>query len=309
MTLAGDSLIYSTYLGGSNDDYAIGIAVDSESGVWVVGRTDSDDFPIAGGPNAGQQRKFGGGVDGFLARVAPNGVPLAYSTYLGGPGFDFGLAVTLDRTGSVYVTGIGSPGFPITTGMKPCTSGGGAFVVRLRGRGTQARYATCLGPGVGQGISTDANFNAYVTGWAFEGFPTTPGVFQRKKLTPNALAPSGFVTKLGSAGKVAYSTYFGGNDGYTVVYGIGVDRNGAVYIGGETSATKFPGLPPLTPAPLTGFVSKLTPGARGLSYSQVVGKSVLGLSLFQPTSSPMQIHMVGWASYLDSMDAIVVKME
>ena len=85
LSTAGNSLIYSTYLGGSKPDYGSGIAVDSEHAAWTVGTTRSEDFPIAGGPSAGQQRKFGGKADAFLARIAPDGLSVAFSTFVGGP--------------------------------------------------------------------------------------------------------------------------------------------------------------------------------------------------------------------------------
>ena len=148
LTLGGSALIYSSYLGGSKYDKAYGIAVDAARGAWVVGATTSSDFPIAGGPSAGQQRKFGGLWDAFLARIAPDGLSVAFSTFKGGPGYDFAYDVAIDRTGSVYATGSNTPGFPVTPGMRPCGPIQDAFVVRLKGRGTQAPYATCLGPGL-----------------------------------------------------------------------------------------------------------------------------------------------------------------
>jgi hypothetical protein len=182
-----------------------------------------------------------------------------------------------------------------------------AFVVRLKGRGTQARYATCLGPGTGGGIAVDTQFNAYVSGLTYGSFPTTPGAFQPNKPSPTPGTLSGVVAKLGPAGKRVFSTYFGGNND-TVAESIAVDRTGAIYVAGRTLATQFPGLPPLPPNRRSGFVSKLGPQGKNLLYSTAVGSSIYDLVLFQRPSSPLELHMVGYTGSDELPDAIVVKM-
>ena len=77
---AGSALVYSTYLGGSGDDFGQGIAVDSSGNAYVTGSTYSTDFPTANP----LQAVFGGGIDAFVAKLNPTGSALVYSTYLGG---------------------------------------------------------------------------------------------------------------------------------------------------------------------------------------------------------------------------------
>ena len=266
----GNVLVYSTYLGGSGQEHGNGIAVDSAHAAWVVGTTDSSDFPIFGGPNAGQQRTHGGGFDAFLAKIAPSGMSVAFSTYAGGQGDDKGYSVAVDSTGSVYATGSGASKFPITTGMRPCGTSGGAFAMRLKGIGTQTRYATCLPHAEGAGIAVDANFNAYLTGIAYDDFPTTPGAYQRTKPTPrNSGLFTAFVAKLTSSGGVGYSTYLGGTSGITFARGIAATKGGIAYVGGGTSSTDFPGLGDLKVNPTGGFLLKLAPqgNARHLHHA------------------------------------------
>ena len=287
MSLDGNSLIYSSYLGGSNDEVADGIAVDATHGAWIVGTTRSADFPIRGGPIPGQQRKFGGDVDAFLIRVAPDGLSVTFSTFAGGPNADLGYDVAVDRTGAVYATGDGGLGFPITPGMKPCSSfagsRGGAFVIRRKSVATQAQriYSTCLPAAVGYGIAVDTNFNAYVTGSAFPTFPATPGAYQ-----PNIPSPlgfySGFVAKLRSSASVVYATFLGGTTGSTQGRDVAIGAAGAAYVAGSTSSTDFPGVPPLNPDPTAGFLSKLTPQGNGLQYTVRLGASINGVSVRKP---------------------------
>ena len=305
LTPAGNAFIYSTYLGGSKYDDAYRIAVDSEHAAWVVGATTSDNFPIAGGPNSGQQRKFGGGRDAFLAKIAPDGLSVMYSTFVGGPGDEFGYDVALDRTGSVYAIGSATTGFPITAGMKACGAIQDAFVVRVKGRGTQPRYATCLGPGIGLGIAVDTAFNAYATGYTYGNFPTTPGSFQPTKPATGTGVYSGFVTKLGSKGNVAYSTYFGATDGITVGEDIGVDANGAAYIGGSLRATNFPGVPPLPSDRYLGFLSKLTPQGKSLSYTMILNTGISAVAAFP---NARQFYVAGRFGDSNS-EAFVMKFE
>ena len=274
-------------------------------GAWVAGSTTSSDFPIKGGPSAGQQRKFGGLWDGFLARIAPDGLSVAFSTFVGGKGYDNVYDIALDRTGSVYATGSTTPGFPITPGTRPCGPIQDAFAIRLKGRGTQMPYATCLGPGIGLGIAVDTKFNAYLTGYTYGGFPTTGGAYQPTKPVAEPNAYSAFVKKLNASAGVAYSTYFGASDGITVGEAIGVDSTGAAYIGGTLRATKFPGAPTLPNNQYLGYLSKLTPQGNGLSYTMILNTGISAVSVLE---NPRRLYVAGRLGDSTS-DAFEMKFE
>jgi hypothetical protein len=129
----GTALVYSTYLGGTEaDDDGTGIAVDSAGNAYVTGYTGSTDFPTTAGAF---QTTFGGGsYDAFLTKLNPKGSGLAYSTYLGGTGYDQGYGIAVDSAGNAYVTGITeSTDFPTTAGAIQTTFGGGtdAFVAKF----------------------------------------------------------------------------------------------------------------------------------------------------------------------------------
>jgi len=153
ISAGGTSIAYGTYLGGSGDDMAEGIAVDGNGNAWVTGNTASADFPTVNAP----QSTFGGGAyDAFVAEVTPDGSGLAYSTYLGGSGDDEAYALALDTSGDVYVAGeTASTNFP-TVNAAQSTFGGGpydAFVAELGAAGGGTIYATYLG-----GSGDDAAF-------------------------------------------------------------------------------------------------------------------------------------------------------
>jgi hypothetical protein len=142
----GSTLIYATYLGGDSDDLARGIAVDNSGSAYLVGNTISSDFPIV---NAIQASNAGSG-DAFIAKLAPSGDALVYSTYLGGGGSDIGQGVSLDPSGYVYITGFTrSTNFPTANPVWSvgATTIGGAFLVKLNPAGTAVVYSTRLGGG------------------------------------------------------------------------------------------------------------------------------------------------------------------
>ena len=126
---SGSILLYSTYLGGSDDDSGLGIAVDGSGEAHVVGSTFSDDFPT----KDPIQAELGGLSDAFLTEVGALGVELLHSTYLGGSAFDVGRGVAVDSLDNVYITGFtGSVDLPISNALQPMIGGRlDAFFARI----------------------------------------------------------------------------------------------------------------------------------------------------------------------------------
>ncbi|HET8760889.1 MAG TPA: SBBP repeat-containing protein, partial [Nitrospiria bacterium] len=161
----GSLIVYSSYLGGSGSDAGHGIAVGSAASAYVVGATQSPNFPTV---NAVQTTP-GGLTDAFVARFGTAGAPLLYSTYLGGSNDDVGLGIAVDAASNAYATGHTASGdFPVVSPLQ-ATSGGAsdAFVARLNATGTAFGYSTYFGGnGIdeGHGIAVDAAGNAYLTG-------------------------------------------------------------------------------------------------------------------------------------------------
>ena len=261
----GTSLVYSTYLGGDNDDQGNGIAVDIFGSAYVTGFTASSlnpsgKFPVTAGA---YQTTFSDGlVDAFVTKLNPFGTALVYSTYLGGFNNDVGTAIALDVSGSAYVTGYTrSFNFPVAGGGTPYTNGTEVFVTKLNLNGSLLGYSTVLqggGNDAAYGIAVDPTGAAVVVGSSISfNFPITDCAYQT---TPHG-GQSGFITELTPAGNgVAYSTFLGGS-GYDTIRAIALDSNGAVYVTGYTSSTDFPTTPgsfqPDYPRGIASFVSKL----------------------------------------------------
>jgi hypothetical protein len=126
----GSSLIYSTYLGGTANDFGVGIAIDALGQAYVTGGAESTDFPIA---DAVQSTHAGGLWDGFVAKLNAAGNALVSSTYFGGSGDEWGVGIAVDAAGAAYVTGFTeSPNFPTVEAAQPNPGGAiDSFVVKL----------------------------------------------------------------------------------------------------------------------------------------------------------------------------------
>ncbi len=242
----GNSLIYSTYLGGKSSDFVTGLSVDSVSGIaYVAGYTQSTDFPVSEGAF---QVATTGGSDGFVVKLAPDGQRL-FATYLGGAGTDMVEEVTHDAKGSAYAAGwTTSPTFPTTeSAFKWALSGSSdAFVAKFEPNGTSLVYSTFLGGSgadTAKAIAVDASGSAYVTGqWGSGDLPTTPDVLYPSRSAPS---PQPFACKLNpTATGLDYCTYLGGSkpgQGDAIA----VDTEGRAFIGGNTYSYDFPTVTPV----------------------------------------------------------------
>jgi Big-like domain-containing protein/beta-propeller repeat-containing protein len=242
---AGSALVYSTYLGGSVNEIASGIAVDSAGNAFVTGQTSSPDFPTMNP----LQSSFGGGADVFVAEINSAGSALVYSTYLGGSSYDEGDGIAVDSAGNTYVAGsTQSADFPTTPGVfqttcnrgGECVGSGDAFVAKIGPAGSALVYSTYLGGStsdIAHAIAVDSAGDVYVTGGSFStDFPTLNPV-----QAVNAGSFDAFVAKLNPAGSaLIYSTYLGGGGYDPGGLGIAIDGAGNAYVTGHTESTDFP---------------------------------------------------------------------
>jgi hypothetical protein len=263
----GSSLLYSTFIGGSNDDSALDIAVDGSGNAHLCGETQSADFPATS--QALQPAHAGGSFDAFALKLNAAGMTLNYATYLGGKNNDRGQGITLDSAGNAYVTGASDSGnFPTTEGAYDGSSLE-FFLMKLNPNGSAALYSV-YGLG-GRRIVVDPEGNAYVTGTTrSKQLDTTRKAFQRSR-QGNLDA---FVAKLNQEGTdVIYATYLGGGDND---YGsaIGIDPDGHAYVAGSTESRDFPAVHSLQPnyAGFTDmFVTELSADGTDALYSTLVG--------------------------------------
>jgi hypothetical protein len=271
-------LTYSTYLGGSSDDYGNGIAVDARGNAYVTGYTYSNNFPTVN-PIEGTAPFVGGAFSyAFVSKFNSTGSALLYSTYLGGVGVNESTGIAVDAAGEAYITGsTSSTNFPTANAHQP-TYGGqtDAFVAKLDSTGSGLIYSTYLGGNsadYGNAIALDASGNAYITGSSVStNFPTVNAV----QSIPGGGADV-FVSKFSSNGSaLLYSTYLGGS-GYDEGRGIAVDASGDAYVTGISESEDFPTAHALQPTSPGGghdaFVSKFDSTGSVLLYSTYLGGS------------------------------------
>lgn len=284
---AAGNVLYSTYLGGSDDDQGADIAVDGTGRAYVTGYTLSTDFPTTA--NAPQSTFGGGYSDVFVARLSAAGDALEYSTYLGGTagGNEQGTGIAVDSVGRAYVTGFTpSDDFPIANAPQS-TFGGGedVFVARLTPAGDDLEYSTYLGGGdddeYGYSIAVDGDGRAYVTGYTYStDFPTTANAPQSDYQGGNDAGHRGdaFVVRLsaGVSPSLEYSTYLGGGDS-DFGTDIAVDGAGRAYVTGLTVSDNFPttlnALQPSFGGVHDAFVARLSEAGDALEYSTYLGGS------------------------------------
>jgi uncharacterized protein (TIGR03437 family) len=277
---AGNALIYSTYFGGSQDDGALSVALDSSGAAYICGLTASPNFPTTPGSLQSKFRGAGGNIlikhgledvarpgvvtgDGFVAKFSPAGA-LVFSTYLGGSLDDAVIGIAVDAGGNIYVTGgTLSNDFPTTPGaFQPAYHGtdpksqylfvtGDAFVAKIDPTGSKLLYSTYLGGSrdeVGIGLTVDATGAAYVTGFTSStNFPTTAGVISRNYKGPptlsdllNFMAGDVFVTKLNPAGSQIVFSTLIGGVNDDGGTSIALDPLGNIYVSGFTNSGDFP---------------------------------------------------------------------
>ena len=283
-------IVYTTYLGGSGSDIGYGIAVDASGNAYIAGTTGSLNFPTTPGALQPTQAS-GASLSAFVSKVNATGSALVYSTYLGGGYLSYGYGIAVDASGSTYITGKTlSWDFPTTLGAFQTVfrtgRGGDAFVTKLNVSGSALAYSTYLSGGDDQGIgiAVDGSGAAYVTGYAFSQFPTTPGAFQ-------TTGGGGFVTKLNASGSaLVYSTY-----GVGTAAGIAVDSSGNAYVAG----TAVSGLP-TTP----GAFQPTYAGIGGWQYQSSYGDAFV--AKFNASGSALVYCTYVGGSWPDAGDAIAV---
>jgi uncharacterized protein (TIGR03437 family) len=281
--------VYVRYLGGSVNDYANAITVDSAGNAYVAGVTASPDFPVTAGGRLGTAPTTGA-ERSFVAKLDATG-ELVFSDLLGGSANSYAQAVAVNAAGQVLVSGTSvASGFPSTPGVYSVTDTAFApYLLELDPTGTRIVFAaTGIG---GSAIALDPSGNIYVAGTTGSlAYPTTPGTYQpafpvfQTCIAPchgSFQGPNQYVTKLDPTGaRLIYSTAVSGT-GNTTNQGLAVDSAGNVYLtgfAGEGYPFTVPApAPPLGPAlaalatPALPFLTKLDPNGQKLLFSVPVG--------------------------------------
>jgi hypothetical protein len=280
-------LVYSTFLGGSDEDSGDSVAVDPRGNAYVAGLTQSLDFPATTGAydisyNGETDANFGG--DTYVAKLNKDGTALVYATYLGGTSDEpyWGASIAVDPAGYAHVAGTTwSADFPTTPGAFDTTFNGGfydAFVTKLTRDGSGLVYSTFVGGSSYEGpyyvdaIALDPRGNAYIGGFTNSTDFPTENAYDDSFNGPLDV----FVTKLNPSGSaLVYSTYLGGADDDDAT-GIAVDPNGEAFVVGYTASTDFPtenAFQPTNAGGYDAFVTRFDSSGSALVFSTYLGGS------------------------------------
>ncbi|UCG03866.1 MAG: SBBP repeat-containing protein [Candidatus Heimdallarchaeota archaeon] len=271
----GNKLVYSTYLGGDDDDSAREIMVDAFNNTYITGETESLDFPATSG--AFDETYNGGTSDAYIAKVSAAGDNLVFSTYMGGEGNDYGYGIAIDAFNNTYITGeTWSSNFPTFNAYDNSKWGDtDVFITKINATGEALIYSTFLGGNVvdyGYGIAVDSNNNTYITGKTLSSnFPI------KNEYSTYSGNFDSFVTKLNAAGDdLEYSTYLGGS-GEDSGHAIAVDSLNNAYVTGRTSSDDFDTTINAYNGTYSGsydaFVTKIVAAGNDLAFSTYLGGS------------------------------------
>lgn len=327
----GSILQYSTYIGGTKDDRALGICVDATGKATLCGETNSTNFPTNGAST--YQVATGGKYDGFITRLRPTGIGIDFSTYLGGTGDDRVNAIDCDPGGTVICFGGETNGglqktYPAGFSAVYCYNGKfntgnfyDGFVGKMSGAGTLAEFGkhflTYIGDAKNDRVlsvtllpSGDVIVAGETEGGAGnKGFPSSGS-------TQTSGGTDCFVSKLNSSGNTLAASYMFGGSGNESVLGLAYNTTTSeIFVGGTTSSPNFPlamgaGIPSPEKSNLggasDGFVCRLPATIGSLTYSTYFGGLGLGADRVQTLAATPRGD-VFFAGYTSSPDMPVLK--
>ncbi|UCC81204.1 MAG: IPTL-CTERM sorting domain-containing protein [Candidatus Zixiibacteriota bacterium] len=300
VSATGDALIYSTYLGGNGQDIGRGIAVDADGNAYIIGYTQSGNFPLV---NPVDSTFDGGPTDAFVSKFSAAGDSLIFSTYLGGTGFEQAGKIDVDINKNVYVTGYtSSSDFPLQNPYDGTFNGGtnDAYVTKFSASGDSLVYSTYLGGNdddVGANIIVYGEY-AYVIGATYSNnLPAINSIDSSYNGNEDT-----FVTKFAPSGNsLIFSTYLGGTNDDSG-YSIDVDGDGNAYITGFTNSIDFPTVNPYD-SDHNGnwdvFVSKISVLGDSLIYSTYVGGGDYDGAWDIAVGGSGNAYVTGWTQSID----------
>jgi hypothetical protein len=264
-----ETVLYCTYYGGSSDDEAEEVIVDDGGNCYIVGTTQSSNFPTV----APFQATLGGGYDAFVIKLSSSGQPV-YSTYLGGSSTDRGYGIALDSNGCIIVAGeTWSGDFPVENAYQPVKNvSSDCFITKFNSTGTGLNFSTFYGGSAYQWIyDVDAiDDNAIVITGVSEPDPWFPII---NPLPTSGSGADGFVAALNGSGIPQMSSFIGGSS-LDVGYNIMIDDQRRIYVMGTTESTNFPMKNPIQ-SNLWGwgdlFLMKINSTWNGIEFSTYLG--------------------------------------
>lgn len=301
----GTTLLYSTFIGGSEGEVAEEIVVNNAGNVYLTGGTKSSDFPVTAGvyDNTYNGDGFASWIwgDVFILQLNATGSALVFSTFVGGDIDDVGRALYVDDSGNIYCAGAARSNFPVTAGAFDTVYSFGpydGFILKMNPTATALIYCTYYGGSgndTANGITVDDLGNAYVIGNTHStDFPTTAGAFD----TSFNGTYDGYVLKINPTGTaLVYSTFMGGanEDRH---FGIVLKGNYNVVIAGFSNSAGYPTTMGAYDTSHNGdydaVLTELDASGSSLVYSTFMGGADADMALCLTQSFSGFIYMAGY---------------
>lgn len=285
----GNSLVYSTYLGGNGDEFGSSLSIDGNNNVYIAGLTSSLNFPIVKGFQSSNRSNTDDKQKGYIAKINASGNELVYSTYFGGSANDGIGDIVADQVGNVYIVGTTtSTDLPIQNAIQGfLKSRFDNFIAKLSISENKLIYSTYLGGRNEESnffndsafvdassIAIDSSGNSYISGTTLStDLPATINTLQ----SSNGGLQDIYIAKLNPQGGLIYLTYLGGS-GNESAKGkfIAVDSLENIYITGHTNSLNFPVKDSLQTTKLGRndvFLAKINSSGNSLIYSTYLGGS------------------------------------
>ncbi len=284
----GSDIVYSTYVGGSDRDQGMSLAVNSAGEAYVTGFTFSSDFPTTPGA---YDESPNGERNVFALRLNAEGTSLVYSTVIGGASKDWAWDMVLDGSGDLYVAGAtSSADYPTTPGAyQTISTGGDGFITRLSADGSSLVGSTLFGKTGGTGsnivlsLERDADGNIWIAGETDATMlPTNSLSFLSSYQGGTADA---WLAQISPAlGSLVYCSYVGGSSDEPEGH-VAVDSLGNVYLGGRTKSSNFPLTPGAADSVFGGdgintgesYMVKIDPGTIQVHYLSLFDQEMQAL--------------------------------
>ena len=289
---------YGTYFGGTGDESASAVATDSQGNVIIVGTTTSQSLPGTG--NSFQTSRapgFPNNKDIFVTKFDATGRRLLWTSFLGGDGDDSPVALAVDSSGNIYVTGTTqSSNFPTTKSAFQVASPGDSFVSKISPNGSSSSHSTGLPLAQATALTVNNAGEAYVVG-SFTPFPTS------KLVTPGALNLGVglsvfsciFAVRLNSSGTGPnFGANLGGGDGLngSRPSSVVLDTNGDMYVAGNSLVDSVPTTPSAF-QPVFSNVGLTNSSPGSISNGFVVKTNAIGTQVLYGTYFGLRLSFAG----------------
>jgi hypothetical protein len=290
----GKNMIYSTLIGGREDDLARDLDLDNKGCIYVTGRTKSEDFPMKNQYDG----TLNGTWDAFIFKLSPRGNELEFSSFIGGEENEWGYGVAVDNNECIYLFGnTSSSDFPLKNPIDSTIKGEESYLIKINQGGSTLNFSTYLGGSQGEkgwGLTIDEQGSIYVCGRTNStDFPIKNAIQDTKKEGWDM-----YIAKISSNGdRIIFSTYLGGNGYEEEANRITVDDQGCAYFTGYTTSSDFPVMNP-SDGTYNGkwdsFVSKISSNGEELLYSTYLGGQKDDDGYQVAIDNKGSFYVVGW---------------